>query len=53
MSEYEIDSQRISEISFDKSLTQKEKNAKCSRIEAKMSRFEQLEINGKNTGYYN
>ena len=53
MSEYEIDSNRISEISFDPSLSQKEKNLKCSRIEAKMSRKEQQELNGKNTGYYN
>ncbi len=53
MSEYDIDSQRISQISFDNSLTQKEKNSKCSKIEAKMSRKEQQELNGKNTGYYN
>ena len=52
MSQYDLDSQRISQIAFDDTLTQKEKNVRCSRIEAKMARMEQQELNGKNTGYY-
>ncbi len=53
ISEFEIDSNEISRISFDESLTQKQKNIKCSKIESKMAKKEQMELDGKNTGYYN
>jgi len=53
MTQYELDCQRISQISFDETLTQKEKNTLISRIEKRMERMENLENSGKNTGYYN
>ena len=52
MTQYEIDSQRISQISFDPSLSQKQKNTQISRIERRMERMDNLELSGKNTGYY-
>tara|TARA_R100000963_G_C4607783_1_gene79231 strand:+ start:107 stop:211 length:105 start_codon:yes stop_codon:yes gene_type:complete len=33
-------------------LTQKEKNKACSIIERRMEKEEQLELDGKGTGYY-
>ena len=52
MTQYEIDSQRISQISFDPSLSQKQKNHLISKIERRMERMDNLELSGKNTGYY-
>lgn len=52
MSKFDMDQQEISRISFDQTLTQKEKNRLISRIESKMARFEQMELNGKKTGYF-
>lgn len=51
-SKWEVDSNRISQISMDPILNQKTKNKLISRIEKKMGRMEQLELDGKNTGYY-
>ena len=53
MSEYDIDSMEISRISFNPKLDQKTKNRLISEIESKMSKMEELELSGKNTGYYN
>tara|TARA_R110000751_G_scaffold197603_1_gene302651 strand:+ start:563 stop:724 length:162 start_codon:yes stop_codon:yes gene_type:complete len=53
MSNYEIDSMEISKISFDSNLDQKTKNQLISKIESKMEKMENLELSGKNTGYYN
>ena len=53
MSQYDQDSMEISRISFDPNLDQKTKNRLMSKIEAKMSKMDDLELNGKNTGYYN
>jgi hypothetical protein len=53
MSEYDIDSMEISRISFNPKLDQKTKNRLISKIESKMSKMEELELSGKNTGYYN
>ena len=52
MNNYEIDSMEISKISFNPNLDQKTKNQLISKIEAKMEKMENLELNGKNTGYY-
>ena len=53
VSQWQLDSQRISEIQFHSDYDQKTKNKLISRIEKKMERMEQLELDGKNTGYYN
>ena len=50
---YEKDCQMISKISFDESITQAQKNIQIEKIEKRMSQMENLEISGKNTGYYN
>jgi hypothetical protein len=52
MSRYDQDSQEISRISFDKQLNQKQKNERISVIERRMEKEDQLELNGKGTGYY-
>jgi hypothetical protein len=53
MSGYDIDSMEISRISFNPKLDQKTKNRLISQIESKMLKMEELELSGKNTGYYN
>ena len=52
MSKWSDDMDTISRISFNKDLSQKDKNKLIGRIETKMSRLEQREINGHKTGYY-
>ena len=52
MSRYDIDSQEISRICFHTNLTQKEKNKAWAIIERRMEKEEQLELDGKGTGYY-
>ena len=52
MNNYEIDSMEISKISFNPNLDQKTKNQLISKIEARMEKMENLELSGKNTGYY-
>ena len=53
MSRYDEDSEMISYIQFHRpDLTQKEKNRMMSLIEARISKEEQLELDGKGTGYY-
>jgi hypothetical protein len=53
MSQYDQDSMEISRISFNPNLDQKTKNRLISKIEEKMSKMDDLELSGKNTGYYN
>lgn len=52
MTPYERDSQLISEIQFHSGYDQKTKNKLIRRIEKRMERMEQMELDGKNTGYY-
>lgn len=51
-SQYELDCQRISQISFDPDLDDKTRCIVIARIERRMERMEQKEIDGVNTGYY-
>ena len=52
MSRYTIDSQEISRIQFHTDFDRKTKNKMISKIERKMEKEEQLELDGKGTGYY-
>ena len=52
-SEYNVDSMLISDIQFHSDYSQKLKNKLISEIEKRMEKQEQLELDGKNTGYYN
>ncbi len=53
MSQYDLDSQEISRIQFHTDYDQKTKNRLMALIEKRMAKMEQLELDGKNTGYYN
>ncbi len=53
MSHYELDCKLISLIQFKTNYSQAYKNKWISRIEERMAYYEQLELNGKDTGYYN
>ena len=52
MSRYDIDSQEISRIWLHPLLDNKQKNRACEIIEKRMEKEEQLELDGKGTGYY-
>lgn len=52
MSRYELDSAEISRIQFHTDFDRKTKNRMISYIEKKMEIEEQLELDGKGTGYY-
>ena len=52
MGNYEQDCREISRIQFHTHFSRKEKNYLISIIEKRMSDMEQLEIEGKPTGYY-
>ncbi len=50
---YQQDCELISQIQFHTDLTQAEKNKRISRIERRMERMEQRDLDGKATwGYY-
>jgi hypothetical protein len=49
--QYELDSQIISRICFHTDLTQKEKNKLCAKVETRMSKMEQAELDGKKIGH--
>ncbi len=51
-SQYELDSQRISWIQFHSGWSMKKKNQEMIKIEKKMEKQEQLELDGKGMGYY-
>mgnify|MGYP003676289234 CR=1 FL=1 len=52
MSPYERDNERISFIMFKMEIPFTEKNKMVCKIEDKMAKMEQLELDGKGTGYY-
>ena len=47
----ELDNQEISRICFHTDHTQKEKNRLCAKIEARMYKMEQAELDGKKIGH--
>jgi len=51
-SRWRSDSDEISRISFDNEYTRTMKNYLIGIIETRMAREEQLELDGKGTGYY-
>ncbi len=52
-SQYNLDSQEISYLQFHSNLDQEWRNVLIKQIERRMEKQEQLELNGKGTGYYN
>ena len=52
-SRFELDSMEISRIQFHTDLTQKAKNHLIGKIEKRMCREEDNELNGHSNGYYN
>ena len=52
MTEYDLDSAEINRIQFHTDFDRKTKNRMISYIEKKMAKEEQLELDGKGTGYY-
>ena len=52
MSRYELDSAEISRIQFHTDFDRKTKNRMISYIEKRMEKEEQLDLDGKGTGYY-
>lgn len=52
MSRYDEDSKRISDIQFHSVWNKAEKIALITMIEKEMAKQEQLELDGKGTGYY-
>ena len=52
MSRYENDNNEISRIQFHTDYDRKMKNRLISKIEKRMEKEEQLELDGKGTGYY-
>ena len=53
MSSYEHDMAEIARIQFHSTYPQWKKNEMIMKIEQRMSEQEQLELDGKTTGYYN
>ena len=49
---YKYDCELISHIQFRTNFNQNQKNKLISEIEERMAKEEQLELNGKGTGYY-
>ncbi len=52
MSRYDIDNQEISRIQFHTDFDRKTKNRMISKIEKRMAKEEQKELDGKSSGYY-
>ena len=51
-SRYELDCQEISRIQFHTDFDQKTKNKMIEKIEARMAREEQKDLDGKKTNYF-
>jgi len=52
MSRYDMDMEEISRLQFHTNFDTETKNKKIKKIEERMHREEQNELNGKGTGYY-
>tara|TARA_Y100000296_G_scaffold73915_1_gene91892 strand:- start:200 stop:361 length:162 start_codon:yes stop_codon:yes gene_type:complete len=52
MSRWDNDMREISRIQFHTDYSRTKKNRLISKIEKRMAREEQLELDGKGTGYY-
>ena len=53
MSRWDKDNEEISRIQFHTDYSQTKKNKLMSKIEERMAKEEQKELDGKGTGYYN